>query len=97
MSEVIVRAFRGRLTTFRHAGGGSSPEARRRRRRAKPTEAQKKAIYERNGYACVVCGSEDDLTVDHIIPVAKGGTKDPDNLRTLCAVCNHFRGDGWAF
>jgi 5-methylcytosine-specific restriction endonuclease McrA len=33
---------------------------------------------------CEVCGTEDDLTVDHVLPKSMGGTDDPFNLRTLC-------------
>lgn len=29
-----------------------------------------------------------DLTVDHIVPKAAGGTNDPDNLQVLCRGCN---------
>jgi 5-methylcytosine-specific restriction endonuclease McrA len=45
------------------------------------------AIFERDGYACEMCGSACDLTVDHIVPVARGGRDDSDNLRTLCGAC----------
>jgi len=48
----------------------------------------KKAILERDGYKCVVCGRgiEDgvELVVDHIKPKDKGGTNDIDNGQTLC-------------
>ncbi|MER5898897.1 HNH endonuclease [Streptomyces mirabilis] len=33
-----------------------------------------------------------DLTVDHIIPLAKGGTHHRENLRVLCRRCNSSRG-----
>ena len=41
-------------------------------------------IVQRDGEQCKVCGSTKDLTVDHIIPVSKGGTNDLDNLQILC-------------
>jgi len=37
---------------------------------------------------CVDCGSEKELTLDHIIPLSRGGVNTPDNLRVLCARCN---------
>src|SRR5690606_35763415 len=43
------------------------------------------------GKSCEVCGSTEDLTRDHIVPVSRGGTNDPANLRTLCRRCNRAR------
>ena len=37
---------------------------------------------------CVYCGSIDDLTTDHIIPIDKGGNQDFKNLVTACRICN---------
>lgn len=34
-----------------------------------------------------------DLTVDHIVPLAKGGTHDVDNLAVLCRACNSRKHD----
>jgi len=49
-------------------------------------------ILTRDHYRCVCCGraAEDGvkLEVDHIIPVSRGGTNQPKNLRTLCTECN---------
>ena len=46
----------------------------------------------RDHYLCQVCMSEDRLTpateVDHIIPKARGGTDNPDNLQAICAECH---------
>jgi 5-methylcytosine-specific restriction endonuclease McrA len=42
--------------------------------------------------ACVTCGTWDRLTIDHVVPLAKGGTNDPANLRVLCLSCNSRRG-----
>ena len=37
---------------------------------------------------CVICGSEKDLTVDHIVALSKGGTNVESNLWCLCRKCN---------
>ena len=51
------------------------------------------ALIERDGLACAECGTVEKLTVDHIIPISKGGTDDLDNLRLLCRSCNSSKGD----
>lgn len=50
-------------------------------------------IYKRDGYKCKKCGTGSDLTIDHIIPVSKGGTNVDTNLRTMCRRCNEHRGN----
>ncbi|MGA7396119.1 MAG: HNH endonuclease [Solirubrobacterales bacterium] len=50
------------------------------------------AVFRRDGYACLRCGTDSDLTIDHIHPVALGGTNHPSNLQTLCRSCNAGKG-----
>lgn len=53
-------------------------------------------ILERDGYRCRLCGrtaKDTKLEVDHITPVAKGGTDSLSNLRTLCIDCNRGKSD----
>jgi len=43
---------------------------------------------------CLVCGSVEKLTVDHIVPVSKGGAeKSKRNLMILCSDCNKYKAD----
>lgn len=53
----------------------------------------RQAVYERDGHACVRCGSRDGLTVDHIHPHIKGGVSELANYQTLCKTCNSKKGD----
>lgn len=46
------------------------------------------AVLERDGFKCVLCGSKDLLEIDHIKPVAFGGTDEMTNLQALCYACN---------
>jgi hypothetical protein len=46
-------------------------------------------ILRRDGHRCFYChDSESKLTVDHVVPVALGGTDDPTNLVAACGACN---------
>ncbi|WP_311209387.1 MULTISPECIES: HNH endonuclease [unclassified Aeromicrobium] len=60
-------------------------------------------VLDRDEHQCLRCGSEDDLTVDHVTPLdvlfAHGVTPealawacDPDNCVTLCRRCNGRKG-----
>ena len=41
---------------------------------------------------CQRCGTEDNLTVDHIVPRVLGGDDNPSNLQVLCGSCNSSKG-----
>lgn len=60
-------------------------------RDAIPQETRR-AVYERDGYKCLKCGSDKYLSLDHIIAVTSGGDNSEDNLRTLCLDCNIAKG-----
>ena len=49
------------------------------------------SIFSRDGFTCKYCGRQSDevkLVIDHIDPVANGGTNDETNLITSCESCN---------
>ena len=50
-------------------------------------------ILKRDREECVTCGSKDNLQFDHILPLSKGGSDEPENLRILCRSCNLSRGN----
>lgn len=52
-------------------------------------------VYKADKYRCVHCGGNEDLSVDHIKPVALGGTNERSNLQTLCQPCNSRKGTKW--
>jgi 5-methylcytosine-specific restriction endonuclease McrA len=42
---------------------------------------------------CICCGSEKNLTFDHVIPLSKGGINSLANGQILCKKCNTVKGD----
>lgn len=61
--------------------------------RARVSNKVRFAIYARDNYRCVKCGDTEDLEIDHIYPISKGGKSDLDNLQTLCHNCNYQKGN----
>jgi len=59
------------------------------------TAAQKKAILERDGYKCVICGRGKangvELHIDHIKPKDFGGEATIENGQTLCSQHNFIK------
>lgn len=59
------------------------------------TETQWQQLKDAFGYRCPRCGrSEPDITlsIDHIIPLARGGCNDISNIQPLCRACNAAKG-----
>lgn len=46
-----------------------------------------------DGAPCAICGRLDDIEIDHIRPVKKGGRATSRNLQALCRVCNAIKRD----
>jgi len=44
-------------------------------------------------HQCVYCGSDKKLTVDHLIPIVRGGSNDYNNLTLACLSCNSAKRD----
>ena len=79
--EAIRAKDAARTRLYRERGGGNIPDSLRQ------------AVYDRDGFSCVYCGSEDHLQCDHDVPVSKGGETTLENLVTACRVCNSRKRD----
>lgn len=74
----------------RGVGGSKTSTAKRRKR-----------IAERDGWKCHLCGlpvhptgrGKGSATIDHVIPVSKGGSNALENLRLAHSSCNFKRGN----
>jgi 5-methylcytosine-specific restriction endonuclease McrA len=49
-------------------------------------------ILDQYGCRCAYCKTEKDITIDHIVPLVKGGTHTKSNVQPLCRSCNSKKG-----
>lgn len=64
-------------------------------KRAAISKKKRFDIFKRDGFKCQYCGAHPPdvaLHVDHIHPVAEGGTNEIENLVTSCEPCNLGKG-----
>ncbi|WMC94415.1 HNH endonuclease [Kineothrix sp. MB12-C1] len=67
---------------------------KKKRRKRHPMEVRKKIYEEANG-RCMLCGRKilfEEMTLDHIIPLAINGADNANNLTAACFACNQFKG-----
>lgn len=58
------------------------------------SQRKRDAVFKRDGFTCHYCNEfAKDLTLDHIVPVSKGGNNAFDNLITACRKCNAMKAD----
>ena len=81
--EVVAAAIARRIARSRHAGGDSNG-------------AQRKARADFYGGLCYLCGRS-ATAMDHVIPLAQGGSNWPANLRPICKSCNSTKSARWPY
>jgi 5-methylcytosine-specific restriction endonuclease McrA len=65
-----------------------------RLKRRVPVKFTRLNIFTRDGFKCQYCGEKfesEDLTFDHVVPVAQGGKKSWENIATACVPCNSHK------
>jgi 5-methylcytosine-specific restriction endonuclease McrA len=80
----------------------------RHKRRARERDAyvapvSRHAVFKRDAYTCQLCGVPLDMeakaphplspSIDHVIPLAKGGAHEPGNVQAAHFLCNSTKGD----
>jgi 5-methylcytosine-specific restriction endonuclease McrA len=72
-------------------------EHKRRSKKAECTEhytlGELRELFEKCGNRCAYCKKKKKLTVDHIVPLAKGGANSIRNIQFLCKPCNSSKCD----
>lgn len=96
-----VRASR-RAVKKRHPHANRSyvrvRKARKRQLSVVPfTPAQLQARLSFFGHRCWMCGSDQEITLDHVKPLSKGGAHILCNLRPACGPCNYKKGTQWPY
>jgi 5-methylcytosine-specific restriction endonuclease McrA len=76
---------------------------RARKRSAYRSPVVRSAIYLRDNYTCQLCMEPMDMdaivphpyapTIDHTIPLARGGTHEPSNVQAAHFICNSYKSD----
>lgn len=64
------------------------PRPKRKTRTTNFTPLQRKKLL---AGECAYCGTNNNLTLDHIIPVCAGGMSEQNNAQTLCGPCNNWK------
>ena len=54
--------------------------------------SKRKRILLRGKGRCMKCGSKKNLEIDHVVPLARGGSNRLENLQLLCQSCNRRKG-----
>lgn len=49
-------------------------------------------LVHRYGSRCAYCGSDGPLTIDHVVPISRGGQHAIGNLLPACGSCNYSKG-----
>jgi 5-methylcytosine-specific restriction protein A len=97
LSQVAEALFTGEIESRKLSERRESERENSRRYRTRLGKEipgwLRRDVFERDGFACVDCGSEERLEVDHITPLTAGGSNDFENLQTLCKACNSRKRD----
>ncbi|XP_022745167.1 uncharacterized protein LOC111295742 isoform X2 [Durio zibethinus] len=62
-----------------------------KRRRIRNNLSRKNVLF-RDNFTCQYCEADENLTIDHVLPVARGGEWKWENLVAACAKCNSMKG-----
>ncbi len=54
----------------------------------RPSRRLRERLRRDSGYRCVLCGSEADLSIHHLLPFRHGGITELDNLILFCEKCH---------
>lgn len=68
-------------------------------KRRQYTAYERELVYRKGECKCYICGKDlllSDMTLDHVVPLAKGGADCLDNLMPCCRECNTWKADSYS-
>lgn len=95
----ILKGHPGRLAGFEVYDTATEKICYSRSSRSKRKNYSKnvrKMIYMDAGKRCQLCGKKlllQDMTLDHIVPLSRGGADTVENLQCTCYACNQLKGN----
>lgn len=63
-------------------------------KRKQPSKAVRQQVYQMFDGRCAYCGQPiayEDMQVDHVVPVVKGGANAVENYLPACRMCNFYK------
>lgn len=91
-----LRAILGEKSAYESSVRAKDLIVQRERHKRRPQSPSGRAsIYERDEGKCYICGVEVafmEMYLDHVLPLARGGSNRKDNLRVCCGRCNSAKG-----
>jgi 5-methylcytosine-specific restriction endonuclease McrA len=92
--EVYDREIRGVSITFKLPAVLRLLQVVKIRSQQRVVKFSRSNIFARDKYTCQYCGRHfraEELTFDHVVPIAKGGKKNWTNIVTACIRCNNLK------
>ena len=57
----------------------------------------RRAVYARDGHACILCEDSRVVQLHHVVPRGRGGSDEPQNLVCLCPACHRVAHGEYAY
>lgn len=89
----IERRSRAKNKEKHRPGKNARQSIRKRKLSNTPFEIINKDLKRVYDSKCWRCGTKDNLSMDHVVPISRGGNHATGNIMTLCRSCNSSKGN----
>jgi 5-methylcytosine-specific restriction endonuclease McrA len=83
-SDRLDKIYCSRRCSIKASGSSMNRYARNKNAEGEHSNTEWQEILSLYGRRCLVCGTVDNISKDHIVPLVAGGTNWPWNLQPLC-------------